>query len=229
MSERYTISRISLGGENFEILVNPEAAHSYRTGKEVSLSEILVTETVYTDAKKGMRASEEKLKKAFGTLNIQKIASQILKRGTLLLTAEQRRKMIEEKRRQIIAFIVRNCVDPRTKLPHPPLRIEQAMEQVHASIDPFKSVEEQANDVIKLLRSILPLSMERVTVSVRIPPQYTGKVYGMVRGFGALKREEWHPDGSWSGVIEMPAGLYGPFLEKLGEATKGNLEAKLID
>lgn len=229
MSERYTMARMNLGGENFEILVDPEAAHSYRIGKKVSLSEILVTETVYSDAKKGMRASEEKLKKAFGTLETQKIASQILRRGTLLLTAEQRRKMVEEKRRQIIAFIVRNCVDPRTKLPHPPLRIEQAMEQAHVSIDPFKSVEEQANDAVKLLRPILPLSMERVTVSVRIPPQYTGKIYGMVRSFGALKKEEWHPDGSWSAVIEMPAGLYGPFLEKLGEATKGNLEARLID
>jgi len=26
----------------------------------------------------------------------------------------------------------------------------------------------------------------------------------------------------------MPAGLYGPFLEKIGEVTKGNAEAKVI-
>lgn len=229
MSDRYTIIRMTVSGQNFEILVKPEEAYSYRTGKQVPLSKVLVTDTIYSDAKKGMRASEEDLNKAFRTLDLQKTLTTILKKGALPLTAEQRRKLTEEKRRQIIAFIARNCVDPRTKLPHPPLRIEQAMEQISLSIDPFKSIEEQANEVIKLLRPIIPLSMENVTVHVQIPPQYTGKVYGMVRNYGALKKEEWRRDGSWSGLIEMPAGLYGPFLEKMGEATRGNLEAKLID
>lgn len=228
MSERYTIARINLDGEDFEILVKPEEAYSYRIGKTSSLSEVLMTDTIYSDANKGLKASEEKMQKAFGTLDPRKIADSILKRGTLQLTTEQRRKMTEERRKQIIAFISRNCVDPRAKLPHPPVRIEQAMEQIHYSIDPFKGVEEQSNDIIKLLRPILPLSMERMTLSVRIPAQYTGKAYGMVRGFGTIKREEWRPDGSWSAVVEVPAGLYGPFLEKLGEATKGNLEAKVI-
>ncbi len=228
MSERYTTARINLDGENFEILVKPEPAFSYRLGKTTSLSEVLVTDAIYSDANKGMRASEEKLRKAFGTLDSHKIADSILKKGTLQLTTEQRRKMIEERRKQIIFFISRNCVDPKTKLPHPPTRIEQAMEKIHYSIDPFKAVEEQANEIIKLLRFILPLSMEKVTVSVRIPAQYTGKAYGMVKGFGTIKREEWRPDGSWTGVLEMAAGAYAPFLEKLGEATKGNLEAKVI-
>lgn len=228
MSEGYTIARINLDGENFEILVKPEEAYSYRMGKTTSLSKVLVTDTIYSDANKGMRASEEKLKRAFETLDALKIADSILKRGTLQLTAEQRRRRIEEKRKQIMAFISRNCVDPRTKLPHPPIRIEQAMQQIRYPVDPFKSVEEQANEIIKLLRPILPLSMEKVAVSLRIPPQYTGKAYGMVKGFGTIKREEWRPDGSWTAVVEMLAGLYGPFLEKLGEATKGNLEAKVI-
>jgi len=136
--------------------------------------------------------------------------------------------MTEEKRRQIITFISRNCVDPKTKLPHPLTRVEQAMGQIHYSIDPFKSTEEQSNEVIKLLRLILPLTMEKVIVSVQIPQQYAGRVYGTVKGFGIIKREEWRSDGSWSGVLEMSAGLYAPFLDKLGAATKGNLEAKII-
>lgn len=228
MSQRYTVARINLDGENFEILVKPEPAYSYRTGKIKSLSDVLVTDTVFSDANKGLRYSEEKLRKAFGTVDPQKIADTILKRGTLLLTAEQRKRMTEEKRKQIISFISRQCVDPRTKLPHPQTRIMQAMEHIHCSIDPFKSVEEQANEIIKRLRRILPLTTEKASVFIRIPPQYAGKVYGTVKGFGTIKREEWHSDGSWSAVVEMPAGLYGPFLEKLGEATRGNLEARMI-
>ncbi|MFQ5836771.1 MAG: ribosome assembly factor SBDS, partial [Candidatus Bathyarchaeia archaeon] len=157
-----------------------------------------------------------------------KIASIILKKGTLQLTTEQRKQLVEDKRRQIVSFISHQCVDPKTNLPHPPMRIEQAMKQIHFSIDPFRDVEEQAREVIKLLRPIIPLKIEQVSVAIRIPPEYASKAYGTVKGFGVIKREQWQADGSWSATVEMPAGLYGPFLEKLGKITRGNLEAKMV-
>ena len=229
MSQKYTVARITREGEHFEILVKPDQAFEFRLGKRQAVSEVLVTDTIFTDANKGLRASEEKLRKAFGTTDPLKIAEIILRKGTLQLTTEQRRKLIEEKKKQIIAFISRNCVDPRTNLPHPPLRIEQAMEQIHFSIDPFRDAEEQAKEIIKLLRSVLPLKTEQVSVSVHIPPQYTGKAYGTIKSFGTIRHEEWRADGSFHAIIEMPAGLYGPFLEKLGEITKGNAEAKIVE
>jgi len=229
MSERYTVARITHDGEHFEILVKPQPAFSYRLGKTMSISEVLVTDTIFTDAGKGLRASEDKLQKAFGTMDPIKIAEIILKRGTLQLTTEQRRQLVEDKRKQIVSFISRQCVDPKTNLPHPPLRIEQAMEQIHFSMDPFKDAEEQAREIIKLLRPILPLKVEQVSVAVRIPPEYASKVYGTVKGFGTIKREQWQADGSWSTIVEMPAGLYGPFLEKLGKITRGNVEAKMVE
>jgi ribosome maturation protein SDO1 len=229
MSERYTVARLTHDGEHFEILVKPQLAFSYRLGKTTSISELLITETIFTDAGKGLRASEDKLQKVFGTTDLTKIASVILKNGTLQLTTEQRKQLVEDKRRQIVSFISRQCVDPRTNLPHPPMRIEQAMKEIHFSIDPFKEVEEQAKEIIKLLRPILPLKMEQVSVAVRIPPEYASKAYGTVKGFGTIKREQWQADGSWSATVEMPAGLYGPFLEKLGNITRGNVEAKMVE
>lgn len=228
VSERYTVARLARLGEHFEVLVKPEPALSFRLGKITSVSQVLVTETVFLDAGKGLRASEEKLRNAFGTEDPLEIAKVILTKGTLQLTAEQRRQLTEDKRKQIISFISRQCVDPRTNLPHPPTRIEQAMGQIHYSIDPFTKAEEQATEIIKLLRPVLPLKMEQVSVAIRIPPEHASKVYGTVKGFGTIKREEWKADGSWYAVVELPAGLYGPLLEKLGEKTRGNLEAKLI-
>jgi len=228
MGEKYTVARFTKDNEHFEVLVKPEKALDYHMGKMSAITEVLVAETIFSDANKGIKVSEEALRKAFGTTEPLKVAEVILKSGTIQLTTEQRRKMIEDKRKQIIAFISRQCVDPRTNLPHPPLRVEQAMEQIHYSIDPFKSVEEQAKEIIKLLRFILPLKMEQVSVGARIPAEYAGKAYRTVKGFGTIRREEWRSDGSWYGVIEMPAGLYGPFLEKIGEITKGNAEAKIV-
>ena len=228
MGEKYTIARFTKDNEHFEVLVKPEKALDYRMGKMSAITEVLVAETIFSDANKGIKVSEEALRKAFGTTEPLKVAEVMLKRGTIQLTTEQRRKMIEDKKKQIIAFISRQCVDPRTNLPHPPLRVEQAMEQIHYSIDPFKQVEEQSKEIIKLLRSILPLKMEQVSVGARVPAEYAAKAYGTVKGFGTIRREEWRSDGSWYGVLEMPAGLYGPFLEKIGEITKGNAEAKIL-
>lgn len=227
MSKAYTVARMNIDGNNFELLVRPEPALSYREGKSVSLSNILVTETIFSDAGKGLRVAEKQLEEAFGTVDAQKIAEAILRRGTLQLTAEQRKRMVEETRKKIVAFICRQSVDPRTKLPHPPTRVEQALEQIRFSVDPFRSVEEQANEAIKLLRSVLPISIEKLSVSVRIPPEHAGRAYGTVKSFGTITTESWRSDGSWSAVVEMPAGLYGPFLEKLGEITRGNVEAEV--
>ncbi|MEM2464999.1 MAG: ribosome assembly factor SBDS [Candidatus Bathyarchaeia archaeon] len=228
MSRNYTIARINIGGENFEILVKPDLAFAFRSGKSVPVSDILVIEEIFTDANKGQRASEKKLKETFGTTDPIEIAKIILKKGTLQLTAQQRKQLIEEKRKQIIDFISRNAVDPRTKLPHPPTRIEQALEQIGFSVDPLKSVEEQANEAIKALRTILPISIEKISVAVKVPPEYANKVYGVLKSFGTIKNENWLTDGSLSVVLEMPAGFYGPFLEKMGDMTRGNIEAKIL-
>jgi ribosome maturation protein SDO1 len=107
------------------------------------------------------------------------------------------------------------------------MRIENAMEQIHYPIDPFKETEEQAKDIIKLLRPILPLKIEQVLVNVSIPAQYASRAYGSVKSFGTIRKEEWRADGSWFATVEMPAGLYAPLLEKLGTLTKGTAEAKI--
>ena len=228
MSERFTIARYTKEGNHFEILTKPDKALSYKLGKSSSVSDVLATETIFTDAGKGTKSSEEKLTEIFGTTNPIRIAEVILNKGSIQLTTEQRKKLVEEKRRQIISYISRECIDPKTNLPHPPLRIEQAMKQIHFSIDHSKSVEEQSKEIIKLLRPIIPLKMEKISVQIHVPPEYASKVYGTVKGFGTLKKDQWLADGSWSAIIEMSAGSYGPFLDKLGKVSKGNIQAKMI-
>jgi ribosome maturation protein SDO1 len=228
MSDKFTVARLTKDNEHFEVLVKPQKALDYRLGKAASLTEVLVTETIFSDASKGTKVSEESLRKNFGTSEALKIAEMILKKGTLQLTTEQRRKMIEDKRKQIIDFISRQAVDPKTNLPHPPLRIENAMEQIRYSIDPFKPLEEQAREIVKLLRPILPLKIEQVSVGVHVPAEYSARAYGTIKTYGTITREEWRADGSWYGILEIPAGLYAPFLERLGSITKGSGEAKIV-
>ena len=228
MSEKFTVARLTRENEHFEILVKPQKALDYRNGKISSITEVLAAEIIFSDANKGTKVSEDSMKKAFKTVDSLKIADEILKKGTLQLTTDQRRKMIEDKKRQVIDFIARQAVDPKTNLPHPPMRIENAMEQIRYPSDPYKPVEEQAKDIVKLLRPILPLKIEQIVVSIKIPMQYAARAYGTVKTFGTVKREEWRGDGSWFGEIEIPAGAYASLLNKLGDATKGSGEAKIV-
>ena len=228
MSHKYTIARVVLGGERFEIMVNPDKALDYKLGKQVPVSQLLVYDAIFRDVNKGEKASEEKLRKIFGTTDPQKIAKTILDRGELLLTTEQRRRLIEDKRKQIISFISRHCVDPKTGLPHPPLRIEQAMAEAHISVDPFKDAEEQALDVIKRLRPVLPLKIANVVMAVKFPPLCAGRAYGLVSSFGTIRRSQWISDGSWICEVEMPAGLQTSFISRINALCKGSAEVKIL-
>ena len=228
MSEKFTTARISKSGEKFEVLVKPDPALEYKMGKPLPISQLLAIDEIYSDAGKGTRASAEKLQKAFSTQDPLTVAEEIMKHGELQLTTDQRRQLVEEKRRQIVAFVARNCIDPRTGTPHPPIRIEQAMSQIKYSIDPFKSADEQAKDVIEELRALLPIKMEHMRVAVKVLAEYAPKGYGAIKGYGTISREEWQADGALVAVVEMPAGLYGPFIERLGKVTQGTIQTKVL-
>ena len=100
--KRGALARLSIGGKRYEILVDPELAWALKSGeREVDVREVLLGEYVYYDARKGLKASETELEQVFGTDDVYKIAERIIKEGEVQLTAEQRRELIEAKRRQI--------------------------------------------------------------------------------------------------------------------------------
>ena len=228
MSDKYTTARLAKGQDHFEILVKPQQALDYKLGKQVSMSQVLLIEEIYSDSGKGTRASEEKLQKHFGTTDPVKVAEEVMKAGELQLTTEQRRQLVEDKRKQIITIISRNALDPRTGTPHPPMRIEQAMGQIRLSIDPYKSAEEQAKQVIEELRPILPMKMEQMKIAVKVFPEHAARAYNAFKSFGNVSKEQWQSDGSLIAVVEMPAGMYGSFIEKIGKLTQGTIQTKVL-
>ncbi|MEM4297193.1 MAG: ribosome assembly factor SBDS [Nitrososphaerota archaeon] len=179
--EAYTVARLERGGNTFEILVDPELALRYKMGEKVPITKVLAYEEVYRDWRKGVRASESELRKFFGEVGIHEIAARIIAEGEVQTTADQRRRLVEEKRKQIIDFIARNAIDPRTNMPHPPQRVELALEEVGFSVDPFLDAKQQAMKAIERLRTVLPLKIGVIRVRIRIPGDLMGKSYGMIK------------------------------------------------
>ena len=223
-----TVVKYSFEGEKFEILVKPDPALDYKLGRKKDISSVLVSDEIYTDSGKGTKPSTEKLIRAFKTEDPAEIAQQILEKGDLNLTTDQRRKMIDEKKKQIVEYIAKTYVDPRTHLPHPPLRIEQAMKDARISIDPQKTVSDQVKDIVEKLRSIIPLKSENLSLEIVVPAQYASQSYAVLKSVGSLKKEEWQNNGSLKAILEIPAAARPNVIDRLGSITKGSATVEVM-
>ena len=228
LSDKLTTVRLTIDGEHFEILVRPDPALNHKLGRRVELSQVVAMDEVYSDSSKGLRVSVEKFQKYFNTTDIFKVEQEILKKGELLLTTEQRRTLVEEKKKQIVTLIARNYIDPKTGLPHPPLRIEQAMQEIRVSIEPFRTAEEQSKEVVEALRRVLPLKSERIKLVVKVPPQFAAQSLGVLKSHAEIKKDEWGADGGLTALVEIPAGMHPKLLDRLGAVSKGSAQATLL-
>ncbi len=226
--EDAVIARLERHGEKFEIYVDPDLIELYHEGKLENFDDLFAVDEIFRDARKGERASEESMMKAFGTTDFETIAKWILDHGHVQITTEKRREMVEAKRKAIVHYIARNAINPQTGTPHPPQRIEMAMEEAGVHIDPFKSVEKQVPTILEALRPIIPIRFEKIKIAVKLPGDAYGKLYGDIIAMGRIVREEWQPDGSWIGVVELPAGLQDEFYDVLNEKTHGMAETKIL-
>ncbi|MGA9098063.1 MAG: ribosome assembly factor SBDS [Methanotrichaceae archaeon] len=221
-------ARLKTHGTTFEVLVDPDGALALKRGDAVNVEDILAVEDVFENASRGDRSAEEDLIKAFGTTDPLAVAEAIVKKGEISLTAEQRKKFIENKRRQVIEVIARNAINPQTKTPHPPARIEQAITEARVNIDPAKSVDELVNIAMKAIRPLIPIRFEEVEIAVKVPAAYAPKAYGEISAFGKVTRESWQNNGCWIGVVKFPAGMQDDFYSLINRLTKGEAETKLL-
>ena len=221
------VARIERSGIRFEIMVDPDLALDYKKGKDTSIENILAVREVFKDAGKGERASDNELQKGFHTTEVFRISGEIIRHGDVQITTEHRRKLVEEKEKQIANIISRQGIDPKTGLPHPAQRILNAMAEVHVHVDPFRRSADQVEAVLERIESIIPISMERIEVELRIPLQFAGKASSIIRGIAPVKKEEWKTQ-SWVAVIDIPAGMQSDVYNKLNELTSGQVETKII-
>ena len=221
------IAKMEHSGHKFEILIDPEAVEKIRNG-DVDVEKDLASEQVFKDARKGDKAGEETIKDVFKTTDIKKIAEEIVKKGQIQLTTEQRHKMQEAKKRAVINIISREGINPQTNAPNPPARIEAAMEEAKVHIDPFKPVNEQVNMVLKEIKPLIPIRMEKVKLAVRLSGDGYGKMYGEIVKNGTVLKEEWTKDGRWICVLEVSAGMFGEIISSLSRKGGDSIEIKKI-
>ncbi len=195
---------------------------------EIDLFSIFQTFDLFQSVRKGDRYTNQEIEEAFGTLDGKTIAADFILEGEFAWTAEQRSQWLEKKRKQIVTILARNCINPQTKNPHPPNRIEKALEEAHVAIDINKTAEEQIEAILKQIQTVIPIRMESIQMAIKVPANYAAKAYNVIEKLAQITKSEWQTDGSWIGIVSLPAGLQMELLDKLNNLTHGRIQSKLL-
>ncbi len=223
--QTHHFATLKKNGLTFEVLLVPDKAIAYRKGLINNVREALEVEQVFSDARKGDVAPD--LETHFGTNNVSVIADEIIKKGHMQLTTEYKNQLKEQKRREVINIISTNGIDPRNNLPIPPTRVELALKQAPFNFDPFKSAEEQVEEVLENLRLILPIKFEEKEVEGLVGVKFASRANGVVSKYGKIIKSEWNSNGSWSFIIKIPGGLQDEFIKTLNNITHGEVSINL--
>ena len=226
--DKAIIARYKVGKDNFEILVDCNKALEFKEGKKVNIIDVLATNMIYKDVKKGLFASEHEIQNVFGTDDPLKVAEEIIKKGIIHETAEHKNKKRDEIKKQLIQLIHRNAIDPKTNTPHPVKRIEIALEDAKVKIDENKTAEDQVKDIITKINAIIPIKFETRRLQIRIPGKYGGQAFHILKKYCVIEKDQWDTDGYLNVMVVLPAGMQEEFFDELNNLTHGSIESKIM-
>ena len=221
------LARLEKGGSRYEILVDPDLVESWKENPDsVNLTDLLAIDEVWSDAKAGDRPTSEALERVFGSTDLTMCVDKILRDGSIQLTTAQRRHMVDERMKQIVSEIAMTATDPKTKLPHPLTRIENALQEARFKPDPFLSVERQVQDAVDILKPIIPLQFITIKLAFKVPGKDYGGVSNLLRD--SMQKDQWLSDGSWACVVEVPGGMKNEIISRVANRSS-EVEVRELD
>lgn len=190
-----SIVRLKKGGKRFEIACYKNKVQEWRNGVETNLDDVLQINNVFINVSKGEVAKHNDLQKAFGTSNIDKAVSEILKKGEVQVNEKEREHDLTSLRKEIATLVAEKCVDPATQTPYPVGMIEKAMAEAGFSVKQGKTAKSQVSECIRLLQSDsnLPIQRARMRVRVTVPANDSQRLReGIIKSGDKVEHEETH-------------------------------------
>ena len=160
-----------------------------------------------------------------GNKGEREIIGKIIKSGEIQVPKEHKDKEREDRKKQIIDFLSKYSIDPNTGNPHTLSRISSAMEQAGVNID-NRAVEQQVPKIIESLKRVIPIKIQTKKLSLQIPAEYTGRIYGLLQEY--KESEEWLSNGDLKAIVNVPVGLLDDFYDKLNSITHGSVLSQEI-
>lgn len=215
--------RLKKGKTTFEVMVEEGKVAQYREGRVRTLNEVLVADVVWVNASKGKRASAEQLSAAFGTEDSMQVLETIIRTGDSQESGNERKQKMAEKRQEVVAYLAKNFIDPASKRALPNTRVENALDQIKARIDPDLDAQRQALALVPKLTPIMAMKRGGAGVAgiVVVPSRLASAASTAMRPHATVQRETFDKS---SCRFEVDVHAQDPFLAALARATKGDFE-----
>lgn len=205
------------------------ATEFYFYFREKDISEVLQTETVFSNVSKGQVAKKTDLIKAFAKDDTTEICKEILAKGELQVSEKERQSNLESMFKEIATMCADKCVNPETNRPYPVTIIEKAMKDAHYSIKPNKNVKSQTLDVIKLLKEHIPIEKAQMRVKISVTNCKDKKLrFEEIPKLLKVKENE-----TWDGGNGTITALIDPgnfkLIEALHSSNRGGVTVEVLD
>jgi ribosome maturation protein SDO1 len=218
-------ARLRIKNKTFEIIVDVEKALEMKKGTDVSIDNVLEVDEIFSDSKKGEKASSKDLTECFGTDDAREVAKKIIEKGDIQIPTELKNKEREERIKQAVDFLTKNCVDPATDRPYTSSRMQEVLGESGVNIE-NKPIESQLGKILEAIRKILPIKIETKKIKLTVPAIHTGKVYGVLKDY--KEKEDWLGNGDLVCIVNIPAGMQMDFYDKINSLTHGTVLSEEI-
>lgn len=161
--------RLNKGGKRFEIACYRNKVINYRNKVETDLDEVLQIDNVFTNVSKGMIASKQDLLDVFGNADQKAVCKEILDHGELQVSEQERQALQESMFRDVASIVTEKAVNPTNNRPYTISMIQNAMRQIHFSVNLSKSAKQQALEVIRKLKDVMPIARAQMQLRVICP------------------------------------------------------------
>lgn len=121
-----------------------------------------------------------------------RVSCQILAKGQLQVSKEERDAQLHGLFREVATIISDKCVNPDTQRPYTVSQIERTMRDLHVNINGSQS---QAVELIRRLQDTIPLERARMSVRLVIPGKEAKKLKSEILSLVATVEHEDYEDG----------------------------------
>lgn len=174
-------------------------------------------------------AKNTDLMAAFNTDNVDTICKEILEKGEVQVSEKERQFQSDSLFKDIATNICNECANPKSKCPYSVPIIEQAMKDIHYSVKPHQTVEQQTIEVLSLLKKKMPLERANMRIKIAVFGKDAKKMKEkIVQHCVTMEEESWN-NGNLSLVCITTPGGFTNIFDIISADSKGTGKLDILN
>lgn len=150
-------------------------------------------------------------------------------KGELQVSDKERHSQLDALFKDIATTVADKCLNPENKRPYTVLMIENAMKELHYSVKPNRNAKQQALEVIKQLKEVMPIERAQMRLRLIWSGREAKKLREkLVKLVTSVENEEW--EGSEINITFLiDPGKYKEVNELVNKESKGSAVAEVLN